>query len=1097
MTEELEAERWKKIRKIYEEALELSGAERESYLASSCSGDETLRPQVTRLLQAYENNPEFLETPLLLEVEPPDYHPVEQRLGAYRLVRRLGSGGMGVVYLAERDDGLFSFRVAIKIVWPISPIIDLPERFARERQIVASLNHPNISRLIDGGVTPDGLPFMVLEYIEGERINHYCEQRRLPVETRLRIFREACLAVAHVHQQRIVHRDLKPGNILVTADGRVKLLDFGIARVLESDESRQQVHIERTVSPLLTYHYASPEQIRGERVGAASDIYALGVILYELIEGHLPYELALHSPLQVIRTITEVNPAPVEKGGSPWMSHQLDGLVRRAMSKRVEERYPSVEALTEDLDALLSGREIHSVVDVAAGGVRRSPYLVPIFLLALIILTVVGWQLWRRFAEQRSAIRYEKLSGQVRWSLEQGKYLEARQLLQTIESDPELKQRADVELGRLALRVAAPIILKQAEGVDQSLVVNQGKMLLTTSGNYSNLNLWDIASQRLLKTIERKGQRLWAMTNIEEPYDLNLLLRTGGTALEVEDILSGRVIATCPSPAVVTGAVLWKGKVYSIDQKGVLRKWELASCQSEVIVQLPLKKGSIIDFPYNLPLVIRLDASSMTIWNLTSGKRLAKIKENPDQTPPGNINLYQISNDLRHLVLHRFPNRVEIYNLLNGSLLKMYEEPDTVRKIFIDSLNSHLITIHDNDRIKVRQLLTGRVLKAYNLGEDITDAVMTDDNRWLFAGTVKGVLAVIDLQQDGTSGVIGRRQVHPRPGELHLRMDGLRRRVIVSGGDGTVGIWSLDQLLEPTTITRIPNEEFMSLAISPNGTKMVIATKSNKFHLLNLVTRKLEEQVSKQAGKADPAALAAWIYDASFSPDGKMLATGGADNQVVIWDFERRQPVYKRTLEAQVVAVGFSPDGRQIAAATNGGHIDLLTAANDWSVRRLGEHRFEATCLAWSPDGKLIASGGSDGLVRLWDPQGMAQIGQLTGQGQKVLAIAISPDGRTIAARRRDSFIRLYDLKTGRERLAIPNASEGRFDMRFTPDSSKLIFPGDDSTIRIVEVRGGRELLRLAHPGSVIQTLTLSPDGKLLFTGSDKNLVEVHPIIEW
>ena len=233
--------------------------------------------------------------------------PPGLRIGPYVIERELGVGGMGAVYLAYRGDEAFEKRVAIKLVRAALASPDAVERFKRERQILARLEHPNVARILDGGTTEDGLPYFVMEYIEGRPINAYCDAERLDTTRRLRLFLDLCSAVEYAHHNLIIHRDIKPGNILVAADGVPRLLDFGIAKLVDpvvGDEAT------RATSLSFTPWYASPEQVQGDPMSTATDVYSLGVLLYELLTGHGPYRITSRKPLEVMKAIVEQEPEP-------------------------------------------------------------------------------------------------------------------------------------------------------------------------------------------------------------------------------------------------------------------------------------------------------------------------------------------------------------------------------------------------------------------------------------------------------------------------------------------------------------------------------------------------------------------------------------------------------------------------------------------------------------------------------------------------------------------------------------------------------------------------------------------------------------------
>ena len=295
---------------LFDAVSEQPPAQRAALLEAACQGDVELRAEVERLMQAHEHADGFLEQPPLLAADSFDQSArvIGRRIGPYRLLREIGHGGMGAVYLAVRDDDAFQKQVAIKLVWPGWNRAEMLRRFLQERRILARLEHPHIARLLDGGTTEEGWPYVVMEYVDGVPITDYCAGQRLTISDRLRLLCQICQAVEYAHQHKVIHRDLKPGNLLVTEDGTVKLLDFGIARLLDPDDAPGSETQTLTGLRALTPEYASPEQIRGERMTASSDVYSLGVLLYELLTGERPYQISGHPLHEVIRIVCETEP---------------------------------------------------------------------------------------------------------------------------------------------------------------------------------------------------------------------------------------------------------------------------------------------------------------------------------------------------------------------------------------------------------------------------------------------------------------------------------------------------------------------------------------------------------------------------------------------------------------------------------------------------------------------------------------------------------------------------------------------------------------------------------------------------------------------
>jgi len=375
---------WQRIERILDEAFELSGAARKEFVDRACGDDPEFRRHVGALLDADERSDGFLEQPLdevaeawVGSVADPETSPQLGEVGPYRVIRRIGRGGMGAVYLAERADGQFDQQVALKLIRRgKADSAEIRRRFLQERQILARLQHRHIARLLDGGVTDRGSPWFAMEHVEGSPITAYCDERRLDVDQRIELFLAVCEAVQYAHRSLVVHRDLKPGNILVTTGNEVKLLDFGIAKLLDDEQEAEES--TATVGRMMTPEYASPEQVRGEAITTATDVYALGLVLYELLAGRKPYVLTSPTPLEMQRAVLEQDPARPSRAISRTtrdratrdetaetvtrrrgtseiqlrrkLDGDLDNICLMALRKEPEQRYPSAEAMRQDLE---------------------------------------------------------------------------------------------------------------------------------------------------------------------------------------------------------------------------------------------------------------------------------------------------------------------------------------------------------------------------------------------------------------------------------------------------------------------------------------------------------------------------------------------------------------------------------------------------------------------------------------------------------------------------------------------------------------------------------------------------------------------------
>src|SRR5215831_2359836 len=412
---------WQQIEEILASVLELPEDQRLARIEQFCAGNSSLRNEVLSLLAAHNHAGSFLEMKTQISSDSAqDPTLVSKQLGPYRLLEPIGHGGMGTVYRAERADGQFQKQVAVKVVPAAVHSQELLRRFTSEQQILASLEHPNIARLLDAGVSPDGLPYLVMEYVEGVPITDYCCDRRLSLQERLRLFQTVCSTVHYAHQHLIVHRDIKPANILVTGEGISKLLDFGIAKLL--DPWMNAGSTQSIFNPM-TPDYASPEQARGEALTTATDVYSLGVILYELLASQRPYCVADKSPTEALRMICELEPEKpstlvrnrMKKDPSvprePALSSELDAVVAKAMRKDPQQRYGSAQDLAQDISRYLGGLTVlahrgslrYSVTKFIGRHKLAATSVLIALMLAVVGVSAIIWQAQVAIRERETA----------------------------------------------------------------------------------------------------------------------------------------------------------------------------------------------------------------------------------------------------------------------------------------------------------------------------------------------------------------------------------------------------------------------------------------------------------------------------------------------------------------------------------------------------------------------------------------------------------------------------------------------------------------------------------------------------------------------
>ena len=898
-------QRWQQIKTALYEALELRRELRPGYIAKATADDTELRGELESLIAAHDAaSDDFLNTPAAASgafAEAPGPDPwVGKHIGPYQLIEEIGSGGMGEVYRAVRADDAYQKQVAIKLIRAGQDSAFVVQRFRNERQILASFEHPNIARLLDGGSTAEGLPYFVMELIRGEPIDRYCDHHRLDTTARLRLFLQVCAAVQYAHQRLIIHRDLKPSNILVKDDGVPVLLDFGIAKIIESGGAAPLP--QQTLLRLMTPDYASPEQLNGEALTTASDVYSLGVVLYELLTGLRPNHAAAVSQSLVATLSRPATVKPSTAAGRAADSSgiregtarrlrrrlrgDLDNILLMALRPEPNRRYDSVELFAEDIRRHLASLPVHA--RRATFGYRTSRFIVRyaaglmvafVLAVALIVGLLITARAERAAQAQRLRAEHERnaaefaLAGQFEeraWAaLHDGYRTEAAR-----------DALAAVSLARpLGMRFHSILMAELAEPKFLSLEHDAVVEFVAVSAD----------GLRVATASADKTARIW-------------------------DSLSGRELAKLQHDKIVRTAVFSPdgARVVTASDDKTARIWD-ANSGREILRLLHQDRVEYAEFsPDGARVVSASMDRSARIWDASSGKELLRL--------PHAAGLWraQFSPDGTRVLTTPSDHAALMWDAQTGRELARFRHDDSVVAARFCSDGSKVATASRDNTARIWDAGTGReIARLRHAGTVWVAEFSADCARVLTASDDK--TARIWNARTGQELV---RLQHPVwVQSARFSPDGSR---VVSTAGKTLRIWDaatgseLGRMWHDSGIIGIP-------AFTPDGARVVSASDDGTARIWELKTGPELARLTHDS----------YVWAAAFSPDGNRVVTASWDKTAGIWDAASGRQLERLPHDDRLATAMFSPDGTRVLAASMDGTARIWEAGTGRELIRL------------------------------------------------------------------------------------------------------------------------------------------------------------------
>jgi eukaryotic-like serine/threonine-protein kinase len=1029
--------RWQQLKSAFDEALQLDPSQRTGYIDKICALDQELRKDIESLLAAHEQVGDvFLNTPAagldafqdLTGADP----WIGKQIGPYQLVRELGSGGMGEVYLAIRADAEFHKEVAVKLIRSGQDSAAVVSRFKIERQILASLDHPNIAKLLDGGRTPQGQPYFVMEYVPGVPITEYCDDKKLKIRERLELFIQACEGVQYAHQNAIIHRDLKPANILVAeVDGKPvpRIIDFGLAKAA-TPTLPEHTRLTRFGHLMGTPDYMSPEQAdpRVRVIDTRTDVYSLGVILYVLLTGLLPFAAKRQDnpPLdEFLRRLREEEPPRA----SGKVSEARDGSGASALARGVEPRQ-LVKVLRGDLDWItLKALERD----------RDRRYASPSDLAA---------DLRRYLSHEPVLARPASTAYQLRKLIRRHRFAAGFIVMVTV-------------LSAVASAAAVIAFHKQHEAEFQATQVLQAQSRLLTQAAAQRLKDGDVASAQGI-ILEVLTNPRFAAVRTAQANSVFQDIRAADVQLEVLSGHGDQVVSAAYSPDGT--------RIATASYDRTARIWDART--GAPLVVLYGHVGIVYAAAYSpdgTRIVTASADKTARIWDAHTGAQLAVLSGYGDEVEGD-----AYSPDGSRIVTGSLSTAARIWDARTGVQLAVLSgDGETVFTGAFSPDGSRIATCSNHNTAQIWDARTGKelvVLRGH--GDNVQSVRYSPDGKHVVTASNDKTARTWDARTgaqlavlSGHGGLVYSAAYSP---------DGTR--IVTASDDKTVRIWDARTGAQLAVLSGHGGYVY-SAAYSPDGTRIVTASGDKTARVWDT---RISAQLAVLSGHDS------YLHTAAYSPDGTRIVTASNDKTARIWDARTGAQLAVLSQNGnELFSAAFSPDGTRIVTAlTNDKTARVWDARTGAQLAVLSGHGGWLNSAAYSPDGTRIVTSSLDKTARIWDARTGVQLAVLSGHSDYIYSAAYSHDGTRIVTSSADKTARIWDARTGAQLTVLTGHGDLITTAAYSPDDTRIVTASVDKTARIWDARTGAELAVLSGHGDRVGSAAYSPDGTRIVTAS-------------
>ncbi len=1042
-----------------------------------------------------------------------------KEIGRYHVKRVIASGGMGTVYEAVQEHPRRT--VAVKVMKHGIASRSAMRRFEYESQILARLRHPGIAQVYEAGTHRDDtgtVPFFAMEYIPNAKpITQYATEKKLGTRERLDLFGKVCDAVHHGHQKGIIHRDLKPSNILVDSTGLPRIIDFGVARATDSDLA--VTTLQTDVGQLIgTLQYMSPEQCEADPhdLDTRSDVYALGVVLYELLCRKLPYDVSKVSVYEATRVVREHQPTSLSTIDRS-LRGDVETIVFKALEKDRERRYQSAIELVQDIKRYLSGEAVvarpPSIVYQLRVFARRNKAFFSAVAAAFVVLVagvIVSTSLYlrsetaRRDASQAQAAEADqrKLAESERDRAIAAKQQARRQayisniaaagaalymdevvsVRQRLDAAPEEFRNWEWQHLHAQAENSLAVLRGHKEGIWGLAFSPDGTRLASWSSD-KTVRLWDVSTTKELAVLRGHGGPISHVAFSPDGTRLASASKSwsdesaGDNTVRVWDALTGKELAVLRGHVGRVSSVAYSpdgNRLASGSMDKTVRLWDVST--GEELVVLQGHEGwlnSVAFSPDGTRLATASFDKTVRLWDTSTGEELAVLRGHEDSIWP-----IAFSPDGTRLASGSNDKTVRLWNASNGKALASLRGHERgVGSVAFSPDGTRLASASWDKTIRLWDAFTGEelvVLQGH--GHIVRSAVFSPDGTRLASASVDATVRVWDASTGEQLTVL-----RGHEDSVHYAAFSPDGTHLASGSaDGTVRLWDASIRNDPGLLQG-HEESVMSVAFSPDGTRLASASWDWTVRLWDASTCEQLLVLPHEGGTVSVA----------FSPDGTRLATASGDKTVRLWNASTGEELaVLRGHEGRIWSVAFSPDGTHLASASWDKTVRLWDTSTGEELAVLRGHEDGILPIAFSPDGTRLASGSDDKTVRLWNASNGEALAILRGHEGRIWSVAFSPDGTHLAsAGWEDRTVRLWEASTGEELSVLRGHGNFVATVAFSPDGTRLASGANDKTIRLWDPSTGEELAVLRGHERGVGSVAFSPDGNRLVSGSyDKTL---------